>query len=192
MRKAILYFLLVAMMNVVGVARSEVDELDDVLRVEEMAAGETLSGEDEAAGRGELAGEVESGETVSVQDPAALGSLSREELIDEVLHARSEVERMKDIVRRILAANRREKEIMHYNIGCVFRDAGHYRKAEQSFLEALRLNPRDPAVHYNLGILYDEDLQQPAKAKKHYEAFLELAPEDKDAGQVYQWLTAID
>jgi tetratricopeptide (TPR) repeat protein len=79
---------------------------------------------------------------------------------------------------------------MQYNIGCIMRAAGQYSQAEQAFLEALKLDPGDPAVHYNLGVLYEVDLHRPKQAKKHYQIFLDLAPNDEDAGRVYQWLTA--
>ena len=150
-----------------GVMCVEADEIDNALRVEDLTEG--------------TAGDA-------VVDTSAL---SRGELEAALAEATAEVERLKDIVRRILVANRREKGAMQYNIGCVYRAAGHYKKAEEAFLAAARINPNDPAVHYNLGILYDDDLEMPHRAKKHYQLFLDLAPDDADAGQVYEWLTSI-
>jgi tetratricopeptide (TPR) repeat protein len=77
---------------------------------------------------------------------------------------------------------------MHYIIGCVFRSGGQYLKAEQEFLKALAIAPDDADVHYNLGILYEENLKNPKKARKHYERYIELAPSEKDAARVSQWL----
>lgn len=169
------------------------DEIDDVLGLETRAEAEGLpmqESEDVVEEPGQHRPEPEPAMDAGEYRPLML--LTRDELEMEVMGARAEVERLKGIVRRILVANRREKEAMHYNIGCVLRSVGQYRKAEQAFMEALALNPRDPAVHFNLGILYDEDLKRPDKAKKHYQVFLNLAPDDEDAGRVYQWLTALE
>ena len=169
------------------------DEIDDVLGLEVRAEAESKAMQETGNTiKVPEQDQVQSETAVTAGENPTLTILSRNELEMELTAARAEVKRLKDIVRRILAANRREKESMHYNIGCVFKAAGQYRKAEQSFLAALALSPSDPAVHYNLGILYDEDLNRSDKAKKHYQAFLDLAPGDEDAGRVYQWLTALE
>jgi len=115
------------------------------------------------------------------QDAAALRA--------ELAEARKEISRLQDVVRRILEANRREKVDMHYNVGCVFRSGGLFLKAEQEFLKALAITPDDADVHYNLGILYEENLKNPGKARAHYERYIELAPTARDAAKVRQWLT---
>lgn len=192
MKRTSLYLLLAVLTAAWGSLSAWGDEMDEVLEVEQMMAGETLSAAAENSQAALLAdSSVPAAQAVSAAS-ADFDMLSRDELIASLQSAWAEIERMKDIVRRIRDANRREQETMHYNIGCVFRNAGHYRKAEAAFLKALAISPRDPAVHYNLGILYDEDLGMPSKAREHYSAFLELAPEDKDAGQVYEWLTALE
>lgn len=120
------------------------------------------------------------------------GNKTLSSLEKELEEARKEIARLKDIVKRILEANRREKADMHYNIGCVFRSGGLYTKAEQEFLKALELAPDDPDVHYNLGILYEENLKNKAKAKYHYERYIELAPNEKDSAKVKQWLIEME
>lgn len=188
MKRAPLYLVLAVLVVAWGRLPVHADEMDDVLQVEQMMEAEALPGtDDQDMSMGGTA--PAAGADMAGKDPSML---SREDLVAALEAAWAEVERMKDIVRRIRDANRREKETMHYNVGCVFRNAGHYRKAEAAFRKALAINPHDPAVHYNLGILYDEDLGMPAKAKQHYRVFLELAPQDEDAGQVYQWLTALE
>ncbi len=122
---------------------------------------------------------------------ASTAELSRDELELELAVSRQEVMRLRDIVQRILVANRRERAEMQYNLGCVLRHGGYNIKAEEAFLAAIKINPDDPAIHYNLGILYDEDLNMPKKAIKHYKRFLELSPDDKDAGKVYEWMMAL-
>jgi len=108
--------------------------------------------------------------------------------VSELAAARAEIARLERRVRELESANARERHALHYNMGCVFRVARHFDRAEAEFQEALRINPDDPATHFNLGILYDDDLKQPAKARLHYRRFLELAPDDKDAGRVREWL----
>ncbi len=122
---------------------------------------------------------------------ASTAELSRDELELELVVSRQEVLRLRDIVRRILVSNRRERAEMEYNLGCVFRHGGYKERAEEAFLNAIKINPDDPVVHYNLGILYDEDFNMPKKAIKHYKRYLELSPGDKDAGKVYEWIIAL-
>ena len=53
-------------------------------------------------------------------------------------------------------------------------------------LSILRLRSKD----LNLGILYDLYLQQPAKARAHYEAYLELEPQQAETTR--RWLTELE
>ncbi len=109
----------------------------------------------------------------------------------EVNEANMEIARLKDVIKRMVQANRNEQANMHYNMGCVYKAGRLYNKAESELLSALKLNPDDPAVHYNLGVLYDDDLNDKGKARKHYNEFLKLAPDDPDAAKVQEWLLVI-
>jgi tetratricopeptide (TPR) repeat protein len=86
------------------------------------------------------------------------------------------------------ASSQKERLALVYNLGCIYKAAKQYKKAETEFLKALDLSPDDSSVHYNLGILYDDNLNDAKKARKHYKRFLELAPNDKDASNVVQWM----
>lgn len=125
-------------------------------------------------------------------DPAIV-SLRLELMLREQELAKSnkEVERLKDIVRKIHEASRRESLVFHYNVAAIYRSNMMYKKAEESYLKALEIDPRDAGVHYNLAILYDDNFKDKKKAKYHYEKFLELAPEDADAPKVREWLSSI-
>ena len=68
---------------------------------------------------------------------------------------------------------------------------GQLRRAEQEFLKVLAIDPDDAGTHYNLGILYEESLHNRAKARQHYQRFIELAPQDPDAGNVQAWLMSL-
>ena len=127
-----------------------------------------------------------------VVEVSEVSQLSSNDLELELAAARREIERLKGIVDRILIANRRERAKMQYNMGCLYRHGGDGLKAKDAFLSALKLSPSDSAIHYNLGILYEEDLKMPVKAYEHYKRFLELAPDDKDAGKVYEWMKALE
>ena len=139
-------------------------------------------------------------ENTVVSEPAAVTpSVSRELLLtvelrqreQELVKANLEIERLKSIVRRIQEASRREAVILHYNKAGVYRAGMSYKKAEEEYLAAIAIDPEDAAVHYNLAILYDDNLKDKRKAKKHYERFLELAPDDMDAPRVKEWLTSM-
>ena len=55
----------------------------------------------------------------------------------------------------------------------------------------LEIDPNDPGIHYNLGVLYEEDIKSAVKAKHHYERFLQVAPDDPAAGDVRTWLMTL-
>ena len=98
------------------------------------------------------------------------------------------MEEMRRELVKVLAESRRDRVRLSYNLACVYKASRQYEKAEEEFLKALSLSPDDPGIHYNLGILYDDNLGDAAKAKTHYETFLDLAPRDADAPRVVQWL----
>jgi len=102
-----------------------------------------------------------------------------------------EIIRLKDVIKKIAEANRHEQAVMHYNMGCVYKGAKDPTKAEIELLKALELEPRDAATHYNLGILYDDDLGDKAKAREHYKQYLDLAPDSTDAPAVRKWLKSL-
>jgi len=92
----------------------------------------------------------------------------------------------------VLHASDKEKLDMHYNMAAVYAREGKYEAAEQEYLRALQLNPTDADVHYNLGILYDDELKSPAKAIVHYRRYLKLSPHGPDADQVRNWLMKLE
>ena len=111
---------------------------------------------------------------------------------EQLQAARAEIEQLKDLTRRIWEANRRERINAYYNMGCVYKACKLPKEAEKQFLKALEIDPADAGVHYNLGILYDEDLKNRTKARQQYQLFLELAPDDRDAPRVREWLLAAE
>lgn len=124
--------------------------------------------------------------------PAPLAAQADAKASEEKLQqAQAEIARLEGVVRQLSDVRSQEEANKHYNMGCVYKASKMYNEAEAEFLKALKLNPNDPYLHYNLGILYEDDLNKPAKAREHYEAFLELAPNDRDATNVKEWLLSL-
>jgi tetratricopeptide (TPR) repeat protein len=94
-------------------------------------------------------------------------------------------------IKQLMDKNRKDRVTLSYNLGCLYKASKQYEKAEAQFLEALAYAPDDPAIHYNLGVLYDDCLKRTDKAREHYARFLELAPNDADAPRVIEWLSVI-
>ena len=67
-------------------------------------------------------------------------------------------------------------------------DTKIFDDAIQHYEKALTLNPNDASTYYNMGILYDENIDNPAKAIFCYNKYLELAPSDApDREKVEKW-----
>jgi len=64
--------------------------------------------------------------------------------------------------------------IAAYNqLGLTYKELAQFDKSEQSYLQGLAQDGKDPELNYNLGILYDLILQNPKKALYYYEQYLE-------------------
>ncbi len=125
----------------------------------------------------------------------ATAKAAYETLRADTARDREDARRLRQEVSRLEAAldvtkrdNERERFLLAYNSGSLFMAAGRHQRAEEELLKALSIREDDAALHYNLGVLYDEHLRQPSRARRHYERFLELAPNDRDAPVVMQWL----
>jgi LysM repeat protein len=66
-----------------------------------------------------------------------------------------------------------EKE-PHFVEGKSCVNSKNYSGAVEAFQEALDVNPRSAAAHYQLGILYDQQVPDPAAAIYHYQQYLKL------------------
>lgn len=78
------------------------------------------------------------------------------------------------------------------NLGLELLRLRDFSKAREALTRALKLNPGNPRVHYNLGVLFDEIFHQPHQALLHYQIFLALVPEDPDAPQVREWAQQLE
>jgi len=169
-------------------ARAEdADEIDEILKLERMADQELMGGSRVMP----VAPEVEAapGAAVAVAEPVPVVSPRGESA--ELQKARAEIVRLRQALASQELRHQLELQRSYYNMGCVYKAARQFDRAEAEFLRALAIKPDDAGVHYNLGILYDDDLHRKDKARLHYEKFLELAPDDRDAASVQEWLSAL-
>ena len=131
---------------------------------------------------------------------AAQGQQQEVELLRAELERREQrlvkAEKMAALMNRareeVRQVDSREKRDMHFNMAVVYQREGRFRDAEQAYLSSLQIDPSDADVHYNLGILYEDELGEPGKAAVHYRRYLRLAPSAPDADQVREWLLRLD
>jgi len=78
-----------------------------------------------------------------------------------------------------------------YNwLGMLYRENKDYAGAEQAYLKSLELNPENPAVVLNLGILYDVYLNHPADALVRYRDYQRLTGNREL--KVTAWIKALE
>jgi tetratricopeptide (TPR) repeat protein len=76
--------------------------------------------------------------------------------------------------------------LLYYNLGLNYTLAVDYPRAITAFEEALKLDPKDSASAYNLGLLYSVYQKDADKAVKYYRKYLELSPSTSKVGDVKQ------
>jgi len=86
----------------------------------------------------------------------------------------------------------KDRRDMHYNVAVVYTREGRFEEAKEEYLKALKLDPNDADVHYNLGVLYDDYLDDKESAALHYRKYLLLKPHAADVDQVKDWLMKIE
>ena len=76
----------------------------------------------------------------------------------------------------------------HIRKGGALASNGQFRKAIAEYEQALELDPHHADIHYNLGVIYDDELQENEKAVQHYRKYLELRPRAADSDLVRSWM----
>jgi len=99
------------------------------------------------------------------------------------------LDRTKEEVRQV---SEKEKRDMHFNMATVYAKEGRFREAEEEYLRALKVDPTDADSHYNLAILYDEELHDQRRAAMHYRRYLKLRPNAPDVDIVKDWLLNLE
>jgi len=76
------------------------------------------------------------------------------------------------------------------HIGYVYKKMGDYDKSENAYLQAIVASPGYVNTYINLGILYDDFLNDSEKALSYYKKYLELGGERK--AEVNKWIMDIE
>jgi tetratricopeptide (TPR) repeat protein len=179
------------------------DEIVELKAVLESQSEDTT----DADSADELLGSVaQRDEAIQALNPAALESTERIRVLEETLSAsqdslalvqqeleikNNEIAQLKVMLAQTQESTQKDRLILAYNIGCIYKAGRQYTQSEGEFLKALGIAPDDPGTHYNLGMLYDDNLGNAKKASHHYQRFLELAPNDADAPNVVEWMKAL-
>jgi tetratricopeptide (TPR) repeat protein len=74
----------------------------------------------------------------------------------------------------------------------IYAREGRADDAEREYLNALRIDPNDADVHFNLGILYEEEKRDRHRAIRHYTKYLKLNPYGPDAEKVGLWIKQLE
>lgn len=82
-----------------------------------------------------------------------------------------------------------EKE-PHFVLGMSKVNAMDYQGAIEAFEESLEVNPQSAVAHFELGLLYEEKVPDPAAAIYHYERYLKLNPDASNADVIKQHIEA--
>ncbi|MDM4768825.1 tetratricopeptide repeat protein [Solimonas sp. SE-A11] len=75
-------------------------------------------------------------------------------------------------------------------LGMLARETKDYPRAQMAYEKALKLEPDNALVHYNLAILLDEYLKRPADALPHYKDYQRLS--GKQDLKVIAWVAEIE
>lgn len=75
-----------------------------------------------------------------------------------------------------------------YNLALLYRDSGDQTSAIRLLEEIIRKSPDYAYAHHALGSIYSDSSRTHDKARKHFEDFLRLAPNDRAAPSIRQWL----
>ncbi len=81
-------------------------------------------------------------------------------------------------------------QVVAYNeLGIIYRRSGRLEQAASIYNEGLKVDPAAEDIHWNLGILYDRYLPNPAQALIHYERYQQLTQSDDEYLQA--WINAL-
>jgi len=93
---------------------------------------------------------------------------------DEALAKLSELE----------ATLKKERGLYHYNLAVAYSQAKFLDEALASYEKAIFYDPDNADAHYNLGVMYSNYKDDPAKAIEQYRQYLRLKPQADDREEV--------
>jgi tetratricopeptide (TPR) repeat protein len=80
----------------------------------------------------------------------------------------------------------------HFQLGVLSTNSRDYQKAIEEYKTVLAMNPRDGDAHFNLGQIYRSYAGKPLEAMRHFEAYVKLKPDAKDAARVREWIGELE
>lgn len=75
-----------------------------------------------------------------------------------------------------------------YNLALLYRENKDNTSAARLLEEVVKVKPDYAAAHYALGLIMSDRPETHARAKQHYQEFLRLAPNDRSAPVIRQWV----
>ncbi len=72
--------------------------------------------------------------------------------------------------------------------GQKFVESQDYDSALKAFKEYLQINPNSAKAHYELALLYDDQVNDSLMSIYHYRSYLELVPDSQDKENAKMWL----
>ena len=69
--------------------------------------------------------------------------------------------------------------IAYNQLGILYRQSGEFGQARTMYETALQADPACADAQWNLGVLHDLYLQQPAEAQQHYDRYRQLTDSNK-------------
>lgn len=123
---------------------------------------------------------------LSAQFPTLAGPVVNQAII---LRLQENYEQAKSVLQTALL-NKAQNPYLMNELGLIHRQLGNFEAAKQAYLSAIRMEPNYDKAHYNLAVVADLYLHDPALAYQHFEIYqsLQVEPDKKVAG----WLKEIE
>lgn len=75
----------------------------------------------------------------------------------------------------------------YFQLGVLYAEKRDFEKAIGAYKRAVELNPSDADAHLNLGQIYRVHAENRSGALDHFNAYLRLAPGERDAPRIRKW-----
>jgi tetratricopeptide (TPR) repeat protein len=116
-------------------------------------------------------------------DPANLNAILTLGTLHASLGHEAESERYFQMAVDAGASAGQEGAVVFFNLGALNYNQGELRSAAEAYERAIALRPSYATAHRELGYTY-WDLQEKAKAREHFEKYLELQPKAADRAEI--------
>lgn len=113
-------------------------------------------------------------------------------VLAEYYTAQEQATAAEEMLRKAVASAQTAGEKLKANqgLGTALYQQGRLKEAEQCFLSALTMEPKDLYANNNLAYMYAEDLDQPSQGLKFAQAAYQAAPGDPRVADTYGWTLA--